>query len=91
MFTPAADVLLVRDCRVVTLPAAQDSVGTPLRLASGQAKTMPAHGVLASCDPSLADSALPPGSYQIWVRVTVNRADGTQVDSFGGPWPLVIR
>ena len=89
--TPTADVFLVRANEVATLPAPQDLVGAPLRLGSGQSKTMPAHGVLVPCDPSLAGSDLRPGAYQVWVRVTVNRADGTQVDSFGGPWSLEVR
>jgi hypothetical protein len=91
VITPMADVFLVRDGRIATLPAPQDSLGTPLTLASGESKALPARAALVPCAPSRVGSALPPGRYEVWARLTVSRADGTGVDSFGGPWPLDIR
>ncbi|MFL6101575.1 MAG: hypothetical protein ACJ71T_16635 [Actinomycetales bacterium] len=89
--TPAADVFLVRANRVATLPVAQDSVGVPLRLNGGYSHEFTARAALTSCDPSLPDQALSPGRYDVYARVTVNREDGSRVESFGGPWPLEIQ
>lgn len=89
--TPAADVFLVRDNRVATLPLAQDSVGIPIRLDGGDSHDFAARASLTSCDPSLSDATLGKGRYDIYARVTVSREDGTRVESFGGPWPLVIQ
>jgi hypothetical protein len=89
--TPAADVFLVRANRVATLPVAQDSVGVPLQLRGGDSHDFAAYASLTSCDPALSGGALSKGRYDIYARVTVNREDGSRVESFGGPWPLVIR
>lgn len=89
--TPAADVFLVRDDRVATLPAAQDSVGVPLRLRGGDSHDFAARASLTSCDPALSGGALSKGRYDIYARVTVNREDGSRVESFGGPWPIEVR
>lgn len=88
---PAGDVFLVRDGQIVALPMVQDSVGVPLRLQSGESRDFPAPARLRDCAGSPPDSLLPRGEYDVYVRVVVNRDDGTRFDSFGGPWPLQVR
>jgi hypothetical protein len=84
-----AEVFLVRDGRIVTLPLPQDSIGVVWNLAPGTARSIPADASLSSCDPSGA--ALESGTYDMFVRVVVTSDDGDLVESFGGPWPLQVQ
>lgn len=88
---PLAEVFLVRDNRIVTLPPQQDSIGLQLRLGPGGSHDLTAPAPLSACDGSLPDQALPKGRYDVFTRVVVNRDDGARVESFGGPWPLEVR
>ncbi len=85
--TAQAEVFLVREGRTVTLPAPQDSVGQVLDLAAGRTARMPAVATLVPC----SGGVLGPGTYDLYVRVVLNLEDGTPSDSFGGPWPMVVR
>jgi hypothetical protein len=71
--TPNADVFLVRDGRIATLPLPQDLVGTRLELAPGKGETLPAQGTLSPCDPGggTADESLQPGTYELYARAVL--------------------
>ena len=86
--TPQAEAFLVRDGRIVTLPAPQDAVGRSLDLAHGRVERMPAIATLVPCS---GGGALAEGTYDLYVRVVLNHDDGTRVDSLGGPWRLEVR
>lgn len=86
---PSADVFLVRDGRVVTVPAVQDSIGVRLDLEPGKAERLPGAATLMSCDPS--GTRVSPGAYQLYAHVLLTLDDTTIVESFGGPWPLEVR
>jgi hypothetical protein len=86
---PGADVFLVRDGRVTTVPMAQDAMGVRWELDAGTTKRLPADATLLSCDPSGRPVA--PGTYELYARVLVVPDDGPAVESFGGPWPLEVR
>jgi len=86
--TPQADVFLVREGRIVTLPMPQDAVGQSLELADGKVERMPAMATLVPCS---GGGVLAPGTYDLYVRVVLNLDDGSRVDSLGGPWPLEVR
>lgn len=81
-----AQVFLVRDGRVVSMPMAQDLSGVRWDLAPGEVERLPADAVLVSCEPGGAP--LPPGRYELWTRLVVNPDDGPGVASVAGPWPL---
>jgi hypothetical protein len=85
----AADVFLVRDERVVTLPPAQDAIGVRWKLAAGETRTMPALVSLVSCEPE--GGPLAPGDYELYARVAVSRDEGPAQQAFGGPWRLRVR
>ena len=85
----AADVFLVRDDQVVTTPVAQDAIGIRWELAAGETRTMPALASLVSCEPD--GGPLPPGGYELYVRVVVTPDDGAAQRGFGGPWRLRVR
>ncbi len=85
--TPQAEAFLVREGRIVTLPVPQDAVGRVLDLSDGRVVQMPA---MADLTPCAAGTDLPSGSYDLYVRVVLNRQDGTRADSLGGPWPLEV-
>jgi len=85
--TPQAEAFLVREGRIVTLPVPQDAVGRVLDLSDGRVEQMPA---MADLTPCAGGASLPPGQYDLYVRVVVNRQDGTRADSLGGPWPLEV-
>ncbi|BFU47638.1 hypothetical protein [Krasilnikovia sp. MM14-A1004] len=85
---PNADVFLVANGRIATEPMPQDALGVRWDLAAGQSKTVPAQGVLTSCEPG--GDRLPPGTYQMYARVAVIPADGTPITAQGGPWPLEL-
>ncbi|MQS16702.1 hypothetical protein F7Q99_32070 [Streptomyces kaniharaensis] len=87
--TPAAEVFLVRQGRVVTVPVPQDSLGVRWDLSPGQTERLPGEAALTSCDPG--GGPVPPGSYELYARVVVRPDDGPAVESFGGPWPLEVR
>jgi hypothetical protein len=87
----SADVFLVRDGRIVTLPLPQDLVGIPIELGPGHAKQLPALGILSPCDTTEAEKSLLPGKYQLYARVVLHRDDGSSLEANGGPWPLVIQ
>lgn len=91
--TPSADVFLVRDGRIATLPLPQDLVGMRLELPPGRIEILPAEATLSPCDPGgdAADASLLPGTYELYVRVVLNHDDGTSRESIGGPWPLEVR
>jgi hypothetical protein len=79
-----AEVFLVRDGRIATVPGTQDSAGVPLDLKPSQAHTMPGGAELGSC------AALSPGAYQLYARVVFTPDGGTPVEAFGGPWPIAL-
>lgn len=84
-----AEVFLVRDGRVVTLPVPQDSMGLLWDLAPGAVRSVPADVTLTSCETDGA--ALAPGIYDLFVRVVLTTDDRGTQQSFGGPWPLRVR
>jgi hypothetical protein len=85
--TPAAaDVFLVTNDRVVTMPVAQDAIG--IRWA-GEMRTLPAVASLVPCDPGAR--RLLPGVYELYARVVVTPDEGKPQPCFGGPWPLRVR
>jgi hypothetical protein len=84
-----ADVFLVRDDRVVTMPVAQDAIGIRWELAAGETRTMPAMASLVSCEPD--GGPLPRGEYELYARVAVTPDDGEAQPAFGGPWRLLVR
>jgi hypothetical protein len=85
----AADVFLVRDDQVVTMPVAQDAVGIRWEPAAGETRAMPALASLVSCEPD--GRPLPPGDYELYARVVVTPDDGAPQPAFGGPWRLRLR
>jgi hypothetical protein len=89
---PAADLFLVRDGRIVTVPQPQDLMGMRLELAPGKPAALPARAGLSACAPGggSEDQALTPGGYQLWARVLLNHDDGSNTEVFGGPWPLEL-
>jgi hypothetical protein len=87
--SPAADVFLVREGRVVTTPMAQDAIGVRWDLAAGETRSMPGTASLVSCEPDAGP--LPPGSYELYARVLLTPDDGAAQRAFGGPWRLRLR
>ncbi len=88
--TPRADVFLVGDGRVTTVPTPQDAVGVRWSLAAGQVERLPADLTLAACGEDAGP--VPPGTYQLYARVVLTPDDGAAgVESFGGPWPIEVR
>jgi len=85
--TPLAEAFLVREGRIATLPVPQDAVGRVLDLSDGRVEQMPA---MADLTPCAGGTSLPSGYYDLYVRVVLNRQDGTRADSLGGPWPLEV-
>ena len=88
VMAPSADGFLVRGGRIVTLPAPQDLMGVRLTLAPGAAHRLPAVVNLQPC--AAGTAVLPPGPYELYVRVVVNRDDGSAFESFGGPWAIEV-
>ena len=86
-----ADVFLVRDGRIVTLPLPQDLVGIPIELGPGHAKQLPALGILSPCDTTEAEKSLRSGTYQLYARLVLHRDDGSSMEAISGPWPLVLQ
>lgn len=85
----AADVVLVRDCRVVATPLPRDAMGIRWDLDPGGATTLPAAGSLVSCGPP--EGPLAPGSYDLHVLLAVVLDGATSPRVFGGgPWPLRV-
>jgi hypothetical protein len=89
---PAADVFLVRDGRIATMPQPQDLMGTRLELTPGTVETLPAQATLAACAPGAGaeNELLKPGKYELYARVLLNHDDGSSTEVFGGPWPLEL-
>ena len=85
---PQADALLVRDGRVVALPLAQDAVGTTWDLAAGQRVRLDAAVTLVDC---AGGGPLPPGTYELHVRLALVDDEGRPRTHGGGPWPLELR
>ena len=88
--TPRADVFLVRNGRVATMPMPQDSLGIRWDLAPGETKRLPGDAALVSCD-APAGGPVSPGDYQLYARILLTPDDGAAVESFGGPWTLKVR
>ncbi|EIV96355.1 hypothetical protein FraQA3DRAFT_6244 [Frankia sp. QA3] len=86
---PRADVFLVRDGRVATLPVPQDALGVRWDLAPGKITRLSGEATLVACDP--AGGLVRPGGYDLYARVLFTPDDGAGVESFGGPWPLDVR
>jgi hypothetical protein len=91
--TRDADVFLVRNGRIATLPLPQDLVGMRLELGAGMVERLPAQATLSPCDPGggTAAGSLPPGTYELYARVVLHHDDGSSLESIGGPWPLEVR
>jgi len=89
VLTPRADVFLVRDGRIATVPVAQDASGVEWDLAPGKVESMPGDVALVSCGPD--GGSVRPGTYELYARVVMTSDDGASVESFGGPWPLDVR
>jgi hypothetical protein len=87
--SPNADVFLVQDGRVATMPVPKDAMGVLWDLAPGETKRLPGEATLVSCDPG--SGPLRPGSYELYAWVTIIPDNGGRVESFGGPWPLEVR
>jgi hypothetical protein len=90
VMAPSADGFLVRDGLIVTLPAPQDLMGVRLTLAAGTVHRLPALVPLEPCATATATATLPSGTYELYVRVVVNRDDGSGFESFGGPWAIEV-
>ena len=88
--TPTPDAFLVRDARIVTLPVPADSVGITVELGPGRVERLHSQVSLEPCDPDEHSRLLPPGAYELFVRVLMDVDDGTTVESVGGPWPLRV-
>jgi hypothetical protein len=96
---PQAEVFLVRDGRVATMPVLQDAMGVRLELAPGRTERLPGEATLVSCEPGTGP--VHPGTYQLYARVVLTPDSGApddwapdrgaSVESFGGPWPLEVR
>jgi hypothetical protein len=91
---PQAEVFLVRDGRVATVPVVQDAMGRRLELAPGRTERLPGEATLVSCQSGAGP--VPPGTYELYARVVFTPDDGApdreaSVESFGGPWPLQVR
>jgi len=86
---PRADVFLVRDGRIVTIPMPQDAMAVRWDLAPGRTEQLPAEVTLVSCEPG--GGSVPAGTYQVYARVVLTPDDGPGVASFGGPWPIQVR
>ena len=90
---PSADMFLVRNGRIATLPLPQDLVGMRLEVGPGKAERLPGRAALSPCDPSAGagDGSLHAGTYELYARVLLNHDDGSTSESIGGPWPLELR
>lgn len=86
---PRADVFLVRQGRVATVPLAQDMAGIRWDLAPGEVERLPGEAPLVSCDPG--GGPVPAGAYELYTRVVITPDDGVSAESFGGPWPIEVR
>jgi hypothetical protein len=86
---PRADVFLVRDGRVATMPMAQDAMGVRWDLTPGKVERLPGEATLVSCDP--AGGRVRAGTYELYARVVITPDSGAAVQAFGGPWPLEVR
>jgi hypothetical protein len=90
--SPLADVFLVRNGLVATVPMVQDAVGISVSMAAGTVVTLPAIGSLVPCDSDDSESALlEPGLYEIYARMLLSYDDGSAAECFGGPWPMELR
>jgi hypothetical protein len=83
---PGAEMFLVHDGLVATLPVAQDAMGLRWDLAVGAVEHLPGLATLTSC--AAGGGPLPAGAYQLYARVLLNQDDAPAVEAFGGPWPL---
>ncbi|WP_106188437.1 hypothetical protein [Umezawaea tangerina] len=81
-----ADVVVVRDGKVVGAPLPKDLVAKPLDLPAGASADFPATGSLRECD---GGEPLAAGSYQVFAVVSVNLG-GQGVVAVGGPWSLDV-
>ncbi len=86
--SPSADVFLIRDGHVIAVPTPKDAVGMLISLAPGETTSLPAEAVLVSCE---SGEPLGPGTYELYARLQVIPDDGSNVESFGGPWPLQVQ
>lgn len=83
-----ADVFLVRDGVLVTLPVALDSLGVAWDLPAGATQSVPGEASLAACGPG--GGHLTAGAYELYARVAVSQTEGSTVEAFGGPWALEL-
>jgi hypothetical protein len=83
---PQAEMFLVRDGRVATVPVLQDAMGVRLELAAGRVERLPGKATLVSCEPGAGPVS--PGTYQLYARVVLTPdgggPDGGASDG-GGP------
>jgi hypothetical protein len=87
--TPGADVFLVQNGRIATVPLPQDALGVPWDLAAGVSRQLPGTATLSSCGPGGA--SLRPGRYELYARVVIARDGEATHESFGGPWALDVQ
>jgi hypothetical protein len=90
--SPEADVFVVRAGEVVSTPLPKDLIGMLVDLGPGASKAFAARGTIRRC--AARDSGvgelLPPGRYDVFAVVVVNRDDGSAVAATGGPWPVEV-
>jgi len=86
---PYADMFLVKDGKVVTLPVPQDAVGVRWELAAGAAKSVPGEVALTSCEPG--GGPLGPGTYELYARIAIFPDSGPVVAAVSRVGTLDVR
>jgi hypothetical protein len=87
--SPEADVYVTGDGEIVATALPKDSIGRPVDLDSGASMTFTARGAVRPCAAG-GGERLPPGRYEVFAVVVVNRDDGSAITASGGPWPLDV-
>jgi hypothetical protein len=84
----SADVLVVDgQGRLVAVPGPRDLAGRPVELDHGKSLNFRT-GTLVTC--ATGGTTLPPGAYQVYVRVLLHHDSGSVAAGFGGPWSLTV-
>jgi len=85
--SPQAEVFLVKDGRIVTLPPPSDAIGIRVELSPGQVTQLPGEANLVACQDGRSLSA---GTYQMYARLVIMPDSGAKVEAIGGPWPVQV-